>query len=171
MSTSMQEHCENLSLGARIELLEIDISSVVDGAPVYRYTPNVRPDGSFVQFNGFTFVPAAIKTDGFLLDGSGGHSRPTIEVADVSGVLMLESLKYHDMVGVVVRRWVTAEQFLNNPNAGYGPEVWIISRKVHSDGRTIRWEMASYMDQRGLKFPRRQMFRSAFPALARTRTR
>ncbi|UEM18978.1 hypothetical protein JL100_017995 [Skermanella mucosa] len=172
MSYVLDQQAEGLVLGARIELLEVDISSVVEGAPTYRFTPNVTSTGDIVRYNGFVWAATALRTSGMLYDGTGGLPRPTLELADVNGILMMEAMKYQDLVGCTVKRWITCEQYLDpNPNAAWGPEIFVVNKKIAADGTRIVLELASIVDQRNMVIPKRRMFRKEFPGLARTRPR
>ena len=134
-------------------------------------TPYVLSGPGVVSFGGTLYEPFPIAATGYAWSGQGTLPRPTLQIDNTilypgTTVPLAASLviAYADILGATVTRIRTFLQFLDGqPNADptemFEPDIYRVDRKSHHDKQYIEWELASSVDQLGLKLPARQVLR------------
>lgn len=144
-----------------VELFEVDCTSV--GGVVLRFVSG-QIGGALVRWQGNDYTPYPIEADGFEQKASDGLPRPRLRAANINHTFtaLLESSP--DLVGCPVTRWRTFQRFLDgqqsaDPNKYFEPDRYVIERKVTQNPVYVEWELSVWLDQQGLKLPRRQVLR------------
>lgn len=163
----IQSDIQSLALSNLVELFEIDLNTI-GVAERYYFHNGVNGLGSDVIFDGVTYTRFPIEADGFEKSGAGTQPRPTVRVANITGLIGALSRDNQDLVGVkFIRRrtflkYIDAVNFTGgvnptaDPNAQLPIEIWYFDRKVSENNIFIEWELSSASDMTGVFLPRRQ---------------
>lgn len=174
MSLDTLQH--EYSQPALIQLFTIDTTPV--GGGIYRYTPFTEDSSGTpanVVFDGNTFTAFPIKLDGVEHKvGDGAPSQPTLTVANVNRILQSAVIAYNDLLNCrVTRTRVFATNLDNgtdpNPSATLPTETWIITQKLSHNKNVITFKLSSELDIRSVMLPRRQVLKTDFPGVGKTR--
>lgn len=93
-----------------VELFTLDLTAL--GGSVYRFTNH--PNGSnAVVFNGMTYSPIPIKSEGWDFSSTGAPPKPTLTVSNVSRTLLADVIGLGDLVGAKVTRVRTFAKHLD----------------------------------------------------------
>lgn len=161
ISRKIAQAQQSLSPGDRVELFEIDGGPI--GATTQRFVAGTL-GGSAVRYDGATYAPTPVEATGFEWNGRGPMPTPRLKIANVTNILSGLALQYDDLVGADVRRIVTFTKFLDNGSepdatAHFPIDEFRIERKVAANNVFIEFELASAVDQEGVKLPRRQILK------------
>lgn len=169
----MSARAEAISLtpSALVELYELD-TTPTGSADVFRFSPHGPNElGQDIVWAGQTYVRLPIEAQGFEWRGNGTLPRPTVRVANVSGLLGAIA---EDLIGArlirtrVFTRHLDAANFTAgnpqaDPNQWLDREVWFIDRKAVENNVLVEFELASSFDLSGVTLPRRQFLRAYCP--------
>lgn len=167
---TIQQDIQSLSPGAIVEMYVLDTSTI--GGSVYRFHAGTNELRASLVWQGYTYNPMPIEASGFEISGQGQLPRPTIKVANITGVLGSLVRSLDDLVGAKVTRKRTMVKYLDavnfsggvnlsaDPNQYYPNEVFFVSRKVSENKIFIEFELASALDAQGVKLPRRQVIQN-----------
>lgn len=159
---------------AIVELYDIDATNI--GGSAYYFTPTVSSTETSIIWNGQTYTPFAIASEGWTRSSDGALPRPKLQIGSVDKIIQAAVISLEDLVGATVVRRRIFEQFLDgggspNPTALFPVDDYIINQKVSQTKQMITFELISFLDREGSKIPFRQMLRRDFPGLAATRIR
>lgn len=162
---SLQEHIQRSALGARIELFQIDLS--LFGEDNLYLTPGDEGATSHaLVHDGITYSPYPIKTEGFKVATSGPLPRPTMTVANASGILTALVRNNDNLRGATVTRLVTFDRFLDDgddpdPTAILQRDEYVILRKAGDNPRRglLKFELGAAMDLDDTELPGRIVVR------------
>jgi len=146
-----------------VHLYELD-TRLYDG-PVYRFTSSAMENGP-VAFGGLTYEPAPVEATGFEMSSEGTLPRPTIKVANVSGIFSAAIAEFGDLVGCTFRRIRTFRRCLDgeadaDPEAHYPIDVFQIEQKTNQNRVYVEWTLKAAFDQEGRLLPGRQVLQGA----------
>lgn len=157
---------QGLTPGAVIDLFEIDLTSL--GGAVMRFHPGKNNMIADIIWNGQTYIAFPIQADGFEATGNGKMPRPTIKVANVTGLISAAIRDFDDLIGCQVTRRRTLGEYLDavnfpggvNPSADptqeFPKQVWFVDRKSTESKMVVEFELAASWDVQGVLLPRRQ---------------
>ncbi len=128
--------------------------------------------GGIVVFGGVSYMPFPMRVSSYTVSGQGKLPVPRMQIDNtifVAGMLPLGSAlvnQYGDLLGAKVTRLRTLQQFLDgqpnaDPTAIIAPDEFLIDRKSLHNKRTIEFELAAAIDQRGIRLPKRQVLANA----------
>ncbi len=171
MSTQHIAEGQSLSPDALVELFTLDTSmltniyGVAGTGSVYNWTAGSL-NGASVSFGGVVYAPMPIETAGFEWNGQGKLPRPTLKVANISGLATGLVIEYGDMLGARVTRLRTFAKFLDgkptaDSSAHYEPDEFRVDRKSVQNKHYVEWELAADFDQQNIRLPKRQVLRDA----------
>lgn len=158
---------QKLEPGARVEMYELDATEL--GDTIYRFHAGVNELGNDIVWQGHTYLRFPILATGFEQTVQGSQPRPTIKIANVTGVMGALLNALDDLVGARLTRKVTMLQYLDavnfqgginplaDPTAQHPDEVWIVDRKSAENKLYVEWELASSLDLTGVQLPLRQI--------------
>lgn len=157
---------QKLNPGSLVDLFELDTSTL--GGETFRWHNGVNGLGADVVWQGNTYNRLPVEASGFERSSKGTMARPSLRVANVSGLVGALVRELDDLVGAkVIRRrtfvkYLDAVNFPNgfnsaaDPNVSFPDEVWNIDRKASENGVFVEFELASAFDVQGIRLPRRQ---------------
>ncbi|MGI4796941.1 MAG: phage minor tail protein L, partial [Janthinobacterium lividum] len=171
MSTQHLAEGTSLSPDALVELFTLDTSQLTNiygqsgSGAIYTWTAGTI-NGAMVHFAGVGYAPLPIETAGFEWNGQGKLPRPTLKVANISGLASGLVIEFGDMLGARVTRVRTYAKFLDGqPNAdssaAYEPDEFRVDRKAVQNKHFVQWELAADFDQMNIRLPKRQVLRDA----------
>lgn len=169
----IESEIQKLNPSAIIELFELDTTNIVGGT-VLRFYPGLNGLLNPIIWNGNEYLPFPIQVEGFEWKGSGTLPRPTIRVANVTGLFGAMVREMEDLIGAKVTRRRTFAKYLDeanfpngNPNADptaeVTPDVFFVNRKSSENRTMIEFELAAMLDVHGLKLPRRMIVANVCP--------
>jgi lambda family phage minor tail protein L len=163
---SLAADIQGLEPGAVVDLFELDLTPL--GGSVMRFHPGRNGLIANVVWNANSYEAFPIKADGFEASGNGKMPRPTIKVANVTGMISSFLRDFDDLIGTKITRRRTLAKYLDavnfpggvNPSADpsqeFPPEVWFVDRKAEETKMMVSFELAASWDVQGVLLPRRQ---------------
>lgn len=118
-----------------------------------------------VTFNGNAYTSIPIEATGFEWNGQGKLPRPRLRVSNLYGMATGLLVAFGDLLGATVTRTRTFARFLDglptaDPTAFFEADIFRLDRKAAQTPTYVEFELASELDQLGLRLPRRQMLRN-----------
>lgn len=159
----LDAHVQQSSLGARVELIDIDLTD--RGGQVIRLVPaplvlfsggSVIPQA--VTWRGNIYTPHPFETEGWEWGGDGPAPTPKFRTANVDLAFTRLNIQYSDLVGATLTRWRTFDKFLDgqpeaDPDSHYQVDIYKIDRKSLQNKTIVEYELASPIDQQGILLP------------------
>jgi len=188
----------NLTPSAPIVLFEIDTNNLYysDGTftnfqtetKLFRFHNNVKLFNTNILWQGNTYYPAPIQTEGFEYSAKGSLPTPkfalSINDPSLPAFVQLKVLlrNLNELVGAKVTRRKTMAKFLDtdnwnvlggtpagfspDPNSEFSPDIYYISRKSADNKNYLEFELTSIIDLDGLKLPGRIVLADRCMAIA-----
>lgn len=162
----IESDVQKLNPGAIVDLFELDATTI--GGTVLRWHNGVNTLGNDVMWQGHSYARIPVEATGFVRTGKGAMPRPTIKVANVTGLVGALARELNDLAGAKVTRRRTFVKYLDavnfaggvnpqaDPNVGFPDEVWFVDRKASENGIFLEFELSAAFDVQGVKLPRRQ---------------
>jgi lambda family phage minor tail protein L len=124
-------------------------------------------------WQGEEYTPIPIKATGFEKNGVGQFPKPLLAMSNITGAGSNLMQVFGDIRGAAVTRTRLYAENLDNgsepdPLAHYPPDVFVLTRRTRQNANLIEFELASRMDQQGVKLPRREITRNVCPWKYRT---
>lgn len=163
---------QSLEVGQIVELFELDATSI--GGSITRFHNGVNPLGGDVVWQGNTYYRFPIEASGFEYRGQGQLPRPTVRVANVTGIIGALVRTYDDLVGAKFTRKRTLVKYLDavnfsggNPNAdptaAFADDIYFVDRKSNENKVIVEFELAAAFDVSGVMLPRRSIVQNVCP--------
>jgi lambda family phage minor tail protein L len=162
--SKISEHIQKASLGAEVELYQLDLSLFNEGT-LYWVAGDEGALTQSVSFDGQEYTPFPITAEGFEQQLKGPLARPTVTVANASGILTPFVVAHGYLVGATFRRIRTFAKFLDD---GADPDGDAILRQdeytlrrllKHRSRQFLKWELAASIDATNAVLPARQIVR------------
>jgi len=118
-----------------------------------------------MRFGGANYIPVDIAVSGFEWNGQGTLPTPTLQVSNVSKLLLASIISLKDLVGAKFTRVRTFRKHLDDgadPDSTmiFPKEIYRINRKVQHNKIFIEFQLASSLDQEGVQLPGRQCLKN-----------
>lgn len=123
-----------------------------------------------IIFDGITYEPVAIKSEGLEMSGDGKASSPSLAMANsingVQGAVSAYCLNYSDFAGAKLTVITTLAKYLDasNFNAGnpeasdqHGKQIWYIEQKTSENASQVVFELSNPRDFQGIRIPCREI--------------
>jgi lambda family phage minor tail protein L len=160
---------QSLNPGGIVELFVLD--ATVLGGSIYRFHSGTAQDMSDIVFDGNTYSAFPIDASGFELSTKGTLPRPSLRIANITGLIGALTRDLGDLVGAKVTRIRTLVKYLDavnfsdgnplaDPSQTFPEDVYYVNRKTSENRVHIEFELASAMDLHGTKVPRRQIIQN-----------
>lgn len=174
----IESDVQKLAPGAIVDLFELDATAL--GGSVIRWHNGVNQLGNDVVWQGNTYTRLPVEAQGFARTGQGTMPRPTMRVANVTGLIGALARELRDLAGAKVTRRRTFVKYLDavnfpggvnpqaDPNVGFPNEVWFVDRKAAENGIFLEFELSAAFDVQGVKLPRRQCIQNVCTWLYRS---
>ena len=175
---------QKLSVTGLVTLYELDATKL--GAGIFRWHGHVSSDswriiddtviddGATVKrdiiWQGQTYSPMPIQTDGLEVRGDGKASTPSLALANningVQGAISALCLQYDDFAGArltvinTMAKYLDAANFTNgNPQAAneYRKQVWYVEQKTSENRSAVSFELSNPVDFEGARIPSREI--------------
>ncbi|MDN4590844.1 phage minor tail protein L [Xenophilus aerolatus] len=170
-------YSEIRSLTQDSPLIDLFILDLINGE-THRFCNEAAADGGALFLSGVPYYPLPVVIEGFGQNNTGAPQRPTISISNVSRELLSLVVSYGDMVGSTISRIRIFAKNLDggsspDPDQIFGPEKYLITKKIVHNHTMIQWEIAAPFDRPNTKLPIRQALRDptsnskGFPGLAR----
>lgn len=154
---------QKLSPGTIVDLFVLDSTEI--GGSLLRF--HAMNTAHTIMWQGNAYLPYPVEMDGFEQSGDKQSPRPSIKVANVTGMIssMLKSLD--DLINAKVIRKRTLAQYLDaantfitvntdpDPLQEFPDEVWFIDRKSSENKYFVTFELAAPWDVQGYQLPGR----------------
>lgn len=155
---------------ALVELFVIDMRH--RGGDVAYFHSGVSNLGRPLVWQGKTYEPLPIETDGFDISAQGTLPRPKVRAANVQGLFSALSMEMDDLIGAKITRKRTFGRFLDavnfpdgnpeaDPDQHFPDQIWFIDRKVAENKYVVEWELASAFDLMGVQLPFGQIVKNS----------
>lgn len=134
-------------VGAMLDLFEVDLQSF--GGDVIRFHSGTNGYYNDVIWQGRAYSAYPIAVEGFEVKSEGTYSRPTMKVANISGLITGINHDFDDALGTVVTRRQVLVKYLdavNFPkgNADADPTMEAVSRYVIEEMAEETFETVTY---------------------------
>jgi lambda family phage minor tail protein L len=154
---NIPELLQKLDVGALIEMFELDLTSI-GGEDVLYFHAGTNELRAPIVWQSNTYQPWPVMAEGFEVSTRGTLPRPTIRIANVTGMISAAVMELDDLVGAKVTRRRTFAQFLDgqpgaDPDQHLADDIYFIERKVSENKTLIQFELASAMDLEGVQLP------------------
>lgn len=155
---TIQQEIQKLDTDPYVELYELDLSKYGEG--IFRWSPNVLPNGNNIVFGGNTYLPMDLKAEGFEWNGRGKPPTPTLSLPGTLLSFIGLMNDYNDLRGCPLTRIRTFLRFLDgqtSPNSAqiFAKDVYKIDRVTSKNKYIITFELTSIIDQQGTSLPTR----------------
>ena len=161
---------QSLERSATVELFTLDATRM--GGNVLHFHSGVNNNGRPIVWQGVTYQPLPIESDGYDISSQGSLPTPKIRLANVQGLFSALAMELDNLIGARLIRHRTFGRFLDavnfpsgNPEADptqhHPDELWFIDRKVSETRFLIEWEFASAFDLMGVQLPYGQIMKYA----------
>lgn len=162
----IESDVQKLNPGALVDLFELDATTI--GGDLLRWHNGVNTVGNEVVWNGNVYTRFPVDASGFERTTKGTLPQPTLQVANVSGLIGAMVHSMDDLMGAKVTRKRTFVKYLDavnfpggvnpsaDPTCGFPDEVWFVNRKASENGIFIQFELSAAFDVQGVQLPRRQ---------------
>jgi len=158
-----QEDILKRYIGERMTLYIIDASNI--GGPVHRVTAHANNN---VVWDGQTFSPFPIESEGYEMNNAGSQPRPTIRVSNISKEFSQEVLSNDNYINAKVTRIQTLGQYLNT-NKSLSIETFYVAKKTSHTKQLIEFELQTPLGWESITLPKRKVLRAEFPGIGRYR--
>ncbi|WP_413730785.1 phage minor tail protein L [Sodalis sp. RH22] len=115
---SMRIDVTQIEQPAELDLYEVDLTEY--GGDIYRFHSGMNERLQPVVWQGHTYQPYPVEASGFEVSGTGTSNRPTLTLANISGLITGINQDYDDAVGAIVTRRQVYEQYLDAVNYANG---------------------------------------------------
>jgi lambda family phage minor tail protein L len=158
---------QSVAPGARVELFDIDMSTIWAAGPIARITPATESLAEIAR-GGNTYTACPVGAEGFERGGTGALPSPKLTVANVGQILGPWVEGAQDLIGAEVTRTVVLADWLDgnpgaDPAAAITVDTFVIAQKTVQDKIKIAWALRSPLDVR-----RQVPFRKALPKCSHT---
>ena len=162
-----RDDVEQLAPLQMVEMFVFDDTGI-GGTTVFRWTPGTAETGLPIVWQGVTYEPFPIQSDGFEMTQAGKLPRPTLAASNIGGALGAYFRSMSDALMAKVTRKRTFGKYLDaanfpsgnpyaDPNAGFPDEIFYVAKKVSETPTQIEIELAVKFDVEGVMLPRRQV--------------
>lgn len=155
-----------------------DFTATVVSPTVFTYTMSAIPladsSGAYhavtrlnntMVFDGHDYIPIAVNVTGFEWNGQGTLPTPTLQISNVNRVLASSVNSLKSLVGAKFTRIRTFRKHLDDgsdpdPTLIFPKEIYRINRKTAQNKVYLEFQLASALDQEGVKIPGRVCLRN-----------
>jgi lambda family phage minor tail protein L len=165
---SIDDQVFGLELDATIELFVLDCTGI--GGSVLRFCNEVNQLQQPVVWQGLTYTPYPIKTEGWELTGNGPLPRPKVTLSNMGGMIwaLSKTMTVEDFKGALFTRKRTQMRFLDavnftagnalaDPNSYFPDDTYIVDRRSADAYPDIQYELRSPLDLPDRKLPARMI--------------
>lgn len=196
-SKNLNNELFNLTPSALVTLYEIDVSDLYysddyfqnSSEPIFRFHNEQKLFNNIIVWNGNSYYPVPIATDGFQYSARGSLPTPRISITiqDNTAPEVIRLKNYlrsnNELAGAKLTRRRTFAKFLDavnwdliggtpngfapDPNSELVPDIYLFSRKSADNKSYLEYELTSVIDLDGTKLPNRLVLADRCPFVYR----
>ena len=176
----LESDLQKLSVTGLVTLYELDATKL--GAGIMRWhghvsfedwqiiNPDVTTVKSDIIWQGQTYSPIPIQSDGLEMRGDGRASTPSLVLANningVQGAISAMCLQFDDFSGAKLTVINTLAKYLDavnfgdgNPQAAneYRKQLWYVEQKTSENASAVTFELSNPIDFEGARIPTREI--------------
>lgn len=176
----LESDLQKLSVTGLVTLYELDATKL--GAGIMRWhghvsfedwqmiNPDVTTVKSDIIWQGQTYSPIPIQSDGLEMRGDGRASTPSLAVANnidgLQGAISALCLRHDDFAGAkltvinTMAKYLDAANFADgNPQAAneYRKQLWYVEQKTSENASAVTFELSNPVDFEGARIPSRDI--------------
>jgi lambda family phage minor tail protein L len=159
---------QTLKPQALVEMFELNATNIDAGLPILRWHPGTQVDKDPIVWQGRTYEPYPVVSEGFEQSAVGKLPRPTLRAANLDGGLAAFLRSFKDGLGAKIIRRRTYAKYLDSvnfpggnptadPNQHFEDEIFFLARKINENGIFVEYELAVPFDLMGIRLPNRQV--------------
>lgn len=167
----LSQELQKLGPDALLSLFVLRLSKLGGGIPDFYFHPGTNELSQGVLWQGIRYEPYPAEVGGFEVSGTGSIPRPTLSLANVTGVFTGLAGSYDDLIGVQVERVRTFVRFLDaanfeagnpeaDPTAEFPRDRYTVAQKVMENPVMVQFALQSALDLDGVLIPARQIIRN-----------
>lgn len=152
-----------------VELYDLDLTRI--GGSIYRFHAGTNEFRLNIHWQSNIYFAIPVEASGFEVSGQGTLPRPTLRVANISGLMSAAVREMDDLVGAKLTRrrtfikYLDADNFVHgnstaDPTAEFPLDIYYIDRKVTENKVFIEFELVSALELQGVILPRRQFIQN-----------
>lgn len=160
---SIKSDVQTLSLSGLIDLYELDLNPIGVNE-IFRFHAMYGTTTGSIYWQGNEYVAFPIEAEGFEYNGNDKLPRPTLRVANITGVISSLLQEMDDLLGAKITRKRTLSKYLDsanfpevNPDADpdqhLPDEIWFIDRKATETKQIVEFELSVPWDLEGTQLP------------------
>lgn len=143
-------------------MFEFDATNISVDTPILRWHPGVSAAGGSIVWQGNTYDPFPISTEGFEVTSQGTLPRPHFRMSNIGGVIGDFLRGLGEALGAKITRRRTLAKYLDgqptaDPTAAFPDDIFYVARKISSNAIEVVLEAAVAFDVQGVNLPRRQV--------------
>lgn len=167
---SLNKDFKDLSVKGLITLYQLDATSLGAGILYLHGHNGFDLNDSKIIFNGISYDPVAIESDGLEMSGDGKASSPNLTIANkingIQGAVSAYCLQYDDFAGAKLTVINTLAKHLDAANfAGGNPtasdqhtkQIWYMEQMTSMNATQVTFELSNPRDFQGIKIPTREI--------------
>lgn len=176
----LESDLQKLSVTGLVTLYELDATKL--GAGIMRWhghvsfedwqmiNPDVKNVKSDIIWQGQTYSPIPIQSDGLEMRGDGRASTPSLAIANnlngLQGAISALCLRHDDFAGAkltvinTMAKYLDAANFADgNPQAAneYRKQLWYVEQKTSENAGAVTFELSNPVDFEGARIPSRDI--------------
>jgi len=176
----LESDLQKLSVTGLVTLYELDATAL--GAGIMRWhghvsyedwaliNPDVKTVKSDIIWQGQTYSPMPIQSDGLEMRGDGRASTPSLALANnvngVQGAISAMCLQFDDFAGAKLTVINTLAKYLDAVNFGDGnpqaanehrKQLWYVEQKTSENASAVTFELSNPIDFEGARIPTREI--------------
>lgn len=176
----LESDLQKLSVTGLVTLYELDATKL--GAGIMRWhghvsfedwqmiNPDVKTVKSDIIWQGQTYSPIPIQSDGLEMRGDGRASTPSLAIANnlngLQGAISALCLRHDDFAGAkltvinTMAKYLDAANFADgNPQAAneYRKQLWYVEQKTSENASAVTFELSNPVDFEGARIPSRDI--------------
>ena len=161
---------QKLEIEGLITLYQIDATALGAGVLYLHGHEDFELNESNIIFQGITYSPVSIASEGLEMRGDGKASSPSLSMANtingVQGAVSAYCLNFSDFAGAKVTVLTTLKKYLDaanfiegNPLASneYKKQIWFIEQKTSENFIQVSFELSNPIDFQGQRIPCREI--------------
>jgi lambda family phage minor tail protein L len=156
---TIRQRVQSLEPGVLVELFQAAIPS----GPTFFFHNYPKDGDGTIPFQSASYVAWPIQADGWEYGSDGSLPRPRLRIGDGNGVITGLMLAYDDLIGTLVTRKRTLQEYLDDqpgadPTQEYPPDIYQVDNIQSAvPGQAIEFELISPIDNENIMLPGRQV--------------
>lgn len=141
------QHSSQIEQDVLLSLYELDLTLI--GGDLFRFHDGLSELKQAIIWQGKTYQPYPIQAKGFEVSGQGTSNRPTLTVANITGLVTGLAEDFDEVVGAIMTRHQVYQKFLDADNFAEGndhadPTQELVSRYIVERMSNLNADFATF---------------------------